>query len=70
MQDSIFPGDRMLFQGRVEGVASDASGCGWVELDVRLTVGPRTMTTCAVRVALPLHAGDNPWRRSGADWQP
>ena len=40
MQDSVFPGDRMLFRARVEKVAQDADGCGWVDLAVTL-VGRR-----------------------------
>ncbi len=70
MQDSVFPGDRMVFRGEVRGVATDALGCGWLDLEVRLDVGEKTMTSCAVRVAVPVHPGDNPWRRSGASWQP
>ena len=34
MKDSVFPGDRMVFRGKVEGVATDATGCGWVDLTV------------------------------------
>ena len=32
MKDSVFPGDRMVFHGKVEKVETDAAGCGWVEL--------------------------------------
>ena len=70
MKDSVFPGDRMVFRGRVEGVTTDAAGCGWVEVAVELSVGERTATSCTARIALPRDAGDNPWRRSGSEWRP
>lgn len=70
MKDSVFPGDRMVFRGRVDKVESDDTGCAWAELDVQLTVGDRPMTTCAVRVALPATPDDNPWARKGDDWRP
>ncbi len=70
MMDSVFPGDRMVFRGVVSGVDTDAAGCCWASLDVSLRVGDKTMTTCAVRVAIPSHREDNPWKRAGADWRP
>jgi acyl dehydratase len=70
MSDSVFPGDRMVFRGTVKSVEADDRGCSWVALDVALHVQERVMTTCAVRVALPSHRADNPWRRQGADWMP
>jgi len=70
MRDSVFPGDRMHFSGRVEKVERDAAGCAWVEVALRLAVGERTCTECQARVALPAAAGDNPWRRRGDDWRP
>jgi acyl dehydratase len=70
MQDSVFPGDRMELNATVERVETDETGCGWVELDVRLSVGEALKTACAVRVALPRHAQDNPWKRSGEQWKP
>jgi acyl dehydratase len=38
MQDSVFPGDRMRLRARVEKVASDGNGCGWVDVAVTLSV--------------------------------
>jgi hypothetical protein len=70
MKDSVFPGDRMVFRGRVEKVETDAAGCGWAELSLELSVGERTATECAARVAIPTSEGDNPWRRSGERWKP
>jgi acyl dehydratase len=75
MRDSVFPGDRMVFRATVTGTEVDETGCGWVDLDVSLTAaGPgrpeRTATTCAVRVAVPRHADDNPWARRGDRWRP
>jgi acyl dehydratase len=70
MKDSVFPGDRMVFRGRVERVETDAVGCGWVELALELAVGERVATECAARMAVPAHEGDNPWRRKGERWKP
>jgi hypothetical protein len=62
MLDSVFPGDRMVFRGRVERVALDEAGRGWVDLALSLAVGDRLCTQCSARIALPTHAGHNPWR--------
>jgi hypothetical protein len=70
MKDSIFPGDRMVFNGSVEKVETDDVGCAWAHLNVDVSVGDRLCTSCAVRVALPVGAADNPWRRKGDDWKP
>ena len=70
MRDSVFPGDRMVFQGQVEGVTVDDTGCGFAEVTVKLSVGDRLCTECAARIALPRQEGDNPWKRKGPDWQP
>jgi acyl dehydratase len=70
MRDSVFPGDRMVFSATVTGTETDDAGCGWVALDVALTVGERTCSTCAVRVAVPTTPDDNPWARRGPDWKP
>ena len=70
MKASVFPGDTMVFHGKVEEVATDAQGCGWATLALWLTVGEKTTTSARARIALPVAAGDNPWRRKGAAWQP
>jgi acyl dehydratase len=70
MKDSIFPGDRMVFRAKVEQVATDETGCGWVELAVSVGVGERVCTECTARLALPVDAGDNPWKRKGERWRP
>jgi len=70
MKSSVFPGDTMHFDGTVASVTTDDAGCGWVSLDVALTVGGQTMTDCAVRVALPTTPDDNPWNRHGDQWKP
>lgn len=70
MRDSVFPGDTMVFAGTVTAKGTDDAGCGWVDLDVTLSVGERICTTCEVRVALPTSEDDNPWRRHGDDWSP
>jgi len=70
MKNSVFPGDKMVFSAVVEKVGTDETGCGWADLAVNLRVGDKTVTDCAVRVALPTSADDNPWKRKGADWKP
>ena len=69
MRTSVFPGDRMVFGATVTAVETDDVGCGWVDLDVTLSVGERVASTCAVRVAVPVGENDNPWRRRGHDWK-
>ena len=70
MKDSVFPGDTMLFRGTVTKVSTDAAGCGWAEVEMKLTVGDKTPTECRARVALPTSDDDNPWKRRGDQWQP
>ena len=38
MLDSVFPGDTMVFAGVVDEVTVDDAGCGWVGLDITLSV--------------------------------
>ncbi len=70
MQDSVFPGDTMVFRGRVEKVEVDDADCGWVEVAILLSVQDRVTTQCSARVALPRAEDDNPWRRRGEAWRP
>jgi acyl dehydratase len=70
MKDSVFPGDRMVFHGRVDRVERDETGCGFVDLSMWLSVGDKTTTECTARVAVPTAPGDNPWKRSGDAWRP
>jgi hypothetical protein len=70
MKDSVFPKDRMVFRGKVEKAAVDATGCGFVDVAVTLHVDDRLCTECTARIALPTRPGDNPWRRKGAEWKP
>ena len=70
MQDPVFPGDTMTIAAKVAAVPIDDSGCGWAELDLVLLGDDRICTTGTARVALPMSADDNPWRRRGEDWQP
>ncbi|MCP5056431.1 MAG: hypothetical protein GY937_06845 [bacterium] len=70
MSDSVFPGDTMIFRGKVDAVSTDDLGCGWVDLSIELMVGEKTPTRCKARVALPRDADDNPWKRKGDDWKP
>jgi acyl dehydratase len=70
MKGSVFPGDTMKFSGTVTDVATDDTGCGWVTLQVALTVEGDVKTECTVRIALPTSDDDNPWTRRGDDWKP
>ena len=70
MGDSICPGDTMVFSGAVESVETDEKGCAWANLRIALSVEDEVKTNFTARVALPTDADDNPWERTGADWQP
>jgi acyl dehydratase len=70
MTDSVFPGDTMAFNAVVTGVETDAAGCGWVGVDIALTVGDTIATRCKGRIALPVTSDDNPWSRRGEAWIP
>jgi len=70
MKDSVFPGDTMVFRGRVEGAETDESGCAWVDLSLTLSVGDNMVNDCVARVAIPASEGDNPWKRHGEQWKP
>ncbi|MBW2274896.1 MAG: hypothetical protein JRG96_16640 [Deltaproteobacteria bacterium] len=70
MKASVFPDDNMIFKGTVSAVETDDTGCGWANVDVNLSVDGKTVTDCAVRVALPTDDNDNPWKRFGEQWQP
>jgi hydroxyacyl-ACP dehydratase HTD2-like protein with hotdog domain len=70
MKDSVFPEDTMVFRGEVKGVETDDDGCSWVDLDLALTVGDKTVNTCNARVAIPTTEGDNPWQRNPPTWHP
>jgi len=70
MLGSIFPGDTMVFRGRVTGTGVDETGCGWAAVDIAVSVEEDPKTTCAARIALPTGPDDNPWDRSGDRWRP
>jgi acyl dehydratase len=70
MKGSVFPGDTMVLAGTVTDVTTDETGCGWVSVDVQLTVDGDVKTECAARTALPTTDDDNPWTRRGDDWKP
>jgi acyl dehydratase len=70
MKGSVFPGDTMTLSGVVSDVSVDAVGCGFVTIDVSLSVDDDVKTTCTARVALPVDTSDNPWARRGEQWRP
>jgi acyl dehydratase len=70
MKDSVYPGDRMEFSGRIDEVETDEVGCTFVRATVDLKVGERIVTQCSARIAIPSSRDDNPWSRSGERWKP
>jgi hypothetical protein len=70
MRGSVFAGDHMVFRGEVKGAETDPTGCGWVTVDVSVSVEGNVMTACTARIALPTGPDDNPWHRSGDAWKP
>jgi hypothetical protein len=70
MKGSVFPGDTMTLSGVVTALSVDPVGCGFVTVDVSLSVDDDVKTTCTARVALPIDASDNPWERRGNEWRP
>jgi hydroxyacyl-ACP dehydratase HTD2-like protein with hotdog domain len=70
MLGSVFPGDTMVFRGAVSETGIDETDCGWVGIDISLSVDDDAKTTCQARVALPLSDEDNPWERRGDRWRP
>jgi hydroxyacyl-ACP dehydratase HTD2-like protein with hotdog domain len=70
MLGSIFPGDTMVFRGEVTDTGIDETGCGWVAIDISVSVEDDPKTTCKARVALPVDGDDNPWKRTGDRWRP
>jgi hypothetical protein len=76
MRTSVFPGDVMVFSATVTDCSRDQAGCGWVGLDVALTVRgvdgaeDRLATSCTARIALPDSPDDNPWSRRSDRWNP
>jgi acyl dehydratase len=70
MKGSVFPGDTMTMAGVVTAMEVDEVGCGFVTVDVTLSVAGDVQTTCTARLALPRSADDNPWARRGDEWRP
>ena len=66
----MFPGNTMVFCGVVEKLETDEAGCSWAKVALSLTVNEKTMTECAARIAVPVSAEDNPWKRRGTAWKP
>ncbi len=46
MLGSIFPGDTMVFRGTVTDTGVDDTGCGWVAIDISVSVDDDAKTTC------------------------
>ncbi|MFN2543458.1 MAG: hypothetical protein ABR600_02655 [Actinomycetota bacterium] len=63
MRRPMCVGDTLVFNGEVTS-AED----GWVDVALKLTVDGDTATEGIVRVAVPRHDGENPWKRE--TWKP
>ena len=59
-----------VFRGAVTDSGVDEAGCGWVAIDISVSVDGDPKTTCKAKVALPIDADDNPWSRTGDRWTP
>jgi acyl dehydratase len=70
MRGSVFPGDTMVMSGTVQDVSTDDAGCGWVTIEVSLSVDGDVKTDCTARIALPVDEDDNPWARRADRWNP
>ena len=70
MRASIYPGDHMVFSGKVSEVRHDATGCGWAGIDIEVKVDEKVCCSCTASVAIPPDENDNPWARKGQDWNP
>jgi uncharacterized protein len=70
MRGSVFPGDTMVLKAVVDEVGVDEVGCGWVGIDLTLSVDGEVKTSCEARVAVPVNETDNPWARHGERWKP
>jgi hypothetical protein len=70
MKGSVFPGETMTLSGVVVSASVDEVGCGFVGVDVTLSVEGDVKTMCSARLALPRSADDNPWGRRGYQWRP
>lgn len=70
MISSVFPGDQMVLNGKVEEKTIDDTGCCWLDMLITVSVEGKISTACNARVAIPVDANDNPWNRKGDDWKP
>ena len=70
MNQPVFPGDEMVFSGRVSRIDVDEAGCCWLDLDLAISVEGKVATSCQARVAIPRDATDNPWQRKNEHWKP
>ena len=70
MKASVCAGDVLTFSATVTDKSKDETGVGWIDLDVRLSVGDTLATECTARIAVPTSTDDDPWQRRGNDWRP
>jgi hypothetical protein len=70
IRDSIFPGNRMRFNGTVRDEEVDETGCKWITLDIDVHADDRLAATGTARVATPVDDNDNPWARKADNWRP
>ncbi|HXY94398.1 MAG TPA: hypothetical protein VEP49_18105 [Acidimicrobiia bacterium] len=70
MRSPVFPGETIEITGTVTNVETDATGCGWAEVEFAMNVDEEPRATGSARVALPTTPDDNPWARRGERWVP
>lgn len=70
LQAAVHAGVSLSLTGRITGLAIDARGVGWANVAVELRDAERCCVQVSARLAIPVDAHDDPWRRTGEDWQP
>ena len=69
MKNSVFPGDTMVFAGKVTAVGRRRSGVGWVDVSVELTAGDEELRRLQARMACPRAPTTTPGAKGDA-WKP
>jgi acyl dehydratase len=70
LQASVHAGVCATVSGHVSALAVDALGCAWAEVAMTLDADERCCAQASARLAIPVDASDDPWRREAGEWQP
>jgi acyl dehydratase len=70
LQAPVYAGARVRIVGQVAEAPVDARGHGWLEVDMTLHADDVPATRARARLAMPRAADDDPWARTGPEWQP